>query len=276
MNPNNTLKYIDVINDRTYRLSIMLSVCVHLVIIICLLLSNTNTTHRNQALQNSAINTNVINAVLFNENNSNNFVQKKYVIQKTAIQPKNIAATEETIIKEQIKEITELKNALELRKKNIAKKQRQQLQKMMHEQFAAEQKQLVNDQEQMIQKQSLKKFAQGAQQQTQTNINAQTEGISNGLTDKESEYIAIIQTAISSQWIKPDKKVKGKILININPDGTVVSTKILISSGSEILDRSVQAAVLKASPLPIPKEQELLDKFRVIELNINPEGIGIY
>ena len=43
------------------------------------------------------------------------------------------------------------------------------------------------------------------------------------------------------------------------------------SSGNEIFDRSVEYAVYKAAPLPLPEDPTLFDNFREIEFLFNPE-----
>ena len=55
--------------------------------------------------------------------------------------------------------------------------------------------------------------------------------------------------------------------------GRVMNVKVLVSSGDPVLDRSAVTAVLKASPLPLPKIPALLKQFKQIELTVKPEGL---
>ncbi|HEY9547573.1 MAG TPA: TonB family protein, partial [Solimonas sp.] len=44
------------------------------------------------------------------------------------------------------------------------------------------------------------------------------------------------------------------VAMQLAPDGQVLSAKVVSSCGNGPLDRSVEAAVIKASPMPLPKE----------------------
>ena len=51
--------------------------------------------------------------------------------------------------------------------------------------------------------------------------------------------------------------LRATVTIRVNPKGEVVFVEVLDSSGSVAYDRSVTTAVLKASPLPIPRDPEI-------------------
>jgi colicin import membrane protein len=100
-----------------------------------------------------------------------------------------------------------------------------------------------------------------------------TSSANQGEIDK---YKAMMVQAISRQWLVPDNvnnNIVCKLLIHLAPGGVVLSTEITQSSGNPALDRSAQAAVYKASPLPVPDESNLFDKFRVVSLTVRPEHI---
>lgn len=97
--------------------------------------------------------------------------------------------------------------------------------------------------------------------------------VDQGMLDK---YKALLIQAISQQWIVPDtakKDEETKLLIHIAPGGMVLSVEIAKSSGDPVLDRSAQTAVLKASPLPVPKDAAEFENFRTLSLTVRPEGI---
>ena len=54
--------------------------------------------------------------------------------------------------------------------------------------------------------------------------------------------------------------------------GDVLTVAVVRSSGNDLFDRSVENAVYKASPLPLPEEKDLFDYFRDIEFLFNPEA----
>lgn len=67
--------------------------------------------------------------------------------------------------------------------------------------------------------------------------------------------------------------MKCKILVRLIPSGDVVSVRITQSSGNIAFDRSVEMAVNKASPLPVPKSDTgLFDHFREVEFVFDPNA----
>jgi colicin import membrane protein len=55
------------------------------------------------------------------------------------------------------------------------------------------------------------------------------------------------------------------------PGGEVADVRIVQSSGNEIFDRQAEAAVKKASPLPVPADPRLFEKVREINFIFAPE-----
>ena len=67
--------------------------------------------------------------------------------------------------------------------------------------------------------------------------------------------------------------MKCKVLVRLIPSGDVVSVRILQSSGNIAFDRSVEMAVNKASPLPVPQSSTgLFDHFREVEFVFDPNA----
>lgn len=94
-----------------------------------------------------------------------------------------------------------------------------------------------------------------------------------GQVDK---YKAMIVGAIGDRWILPDKVAPGlssQFRIVLAPDGSVLKVSLLRSSGDSILDRSAQAAIFKASPLPVPADPVTFELFRDISLTVRPESV---
>jgi colicin import membrane protein len=94
-----------------------------------------------------------------------------------------------------------------------------------------------------------------------------------GIIDK---YKTLILDAISQQWIVPEnmpKDISAKLLVQVGPGGVVLDVKLLQSSGNTVLDRSAIAAVRKASPLPVPQDQSLMNEFRELNMTVRPEGV---
>ncbi len=51
----------------------------------------------------------------------------------------------------------------------------------------------------------------------------------------------------------------------------MISIIITESSGDPVFDRSVEIAVRKASPFPLPKDKSLFDHFREVKFIFKPE-----
>ena len=86
-----------------------------------------------------------------------------------------------------------------------------------------------------------------------------------------------IQKKVESSWIRPvtaNKDLKCTIKVKLMSDGTVISADVILSSGDEIFDRSVENAVDKASPLPVPNDKELFtQEFRSFQFLFNPPPV---
>jgi colicin import membrane protein len=94
-----------------------------------------------------------------------------------------------------------------------------------------------------------------------------------GVVDK---YKALILGAIGQQWILPDRvntSLSSRFKIRLAPNGAVLDVQLTRSSGDAVLDRSAEAAIYKASPLPVPSEPDMFHVFREISLTVRPENI---
>ena len=87
------------------------------------------------------------------------------------------------------------------------------------------------------------------------------------------EYIAQIKDKIERNWSRPPGTASGlKCVVRVSqiPGGEVVHAEIQESSGNIAFDRSVEEAVLRSSPLPVPKDPSLFD--RNIVITFEPEA----
>jgi colicin import membrane protein len=88
-------------------------------------------------------------------------------------------------------------------------------------------------------------------------------------------YKALILNAIRDQWILPenvDPNMSSQFVIRLAPTGAVLDVHLSRSSGDSILDRSAQAAIFKASPLPVPHDINTFNMFREITLTVRPSN----
>ena len=95
------------------------------------------------------------------------------------------------------------------------------------------------------------------------------------MSGEVNKYKALIIQAISDHWILPDqvnKQLFSQFRIQLAPGGRVLSVNLIRSSGDPVLDRSAQAAIYKASPLPVPTDAEMFHLFQDISLTVRPES----
>ena len=92
------------------------------------------------------------------------------------------------------------------------------------------------------------------------------------LSQAFNEYVAQIQDKVQRQWLRPQGASKGlscKVRVRQIPGGEVVEVRVVQSSGNTAFDQSVERAVLKASPLPRPRDASLFAQ--EIEFSFEPE-----
>ena len=149
---------------------------------------------------------------------------------------------------------------VQLQKQQLQEKQRlsDALQKQKQEDAAKAQKELAA-------KEAQRKAQQAAVDQQHA---AQMSG-------EVNKYKALIIQAISQHWILPEnvnRQLYSQFRIQLAPNGQVLSVSLIRSSGDPVLDRSAQAAIYKASPLPVPTDSAMFNLFRDISLTVRPES----
>jgi len=90
-----------------------------------------------------------------------------------------------------------------------------------------------------------------------------------------NRYVEIIKQKVTRNWLRPPSAQSGLsciVVVSLIPGGEVLNARVTRSSGDPVFDRSVESAVLKASPLPLPPDAALFDRFRELEFVFNPEG----
>ena len=89
-----------------------------------------------------------------------------------------------------------------------------------------------------------------------------------------SQFIPYIQQKVQNSWLRPAGSPPGLsclIQVKLIPGGEVVSAKVVQGSGDALFDRSVETAVLKASPLPLPEDPAMFKYFREINFRFVPD-----
>lgn len=201
-------------------------------------------------------------------------------------------ALREKMLQDQQAEIQAIDKEVEKKKKQQLQEKQKKEKQLLHESLNNE---LAKEDSKISKQIKITQATNQTQQQEattkNTNANNNINNKSNNSNNKSSEnnadsnaqnsevidkYKSLIIQAISQQWIVPDdldKNLVCKLLINVGPGGVVLRIQVIQASGNPLLDRSAQNAVMKASPLPVPKETSLLDSFRVIQLTVKPNEI---
>jgi len=92
-----------------------------------------------------------------------------------------------------------------------------------------------------------------------------------------AEHVRLIREKIVRNWNMPlhsqrgknDDALKAHVNVQVAPSGEVESAHIVKSSGDPVFDRSVENAVLKASPLPLPTDSNLVERFQDLTLTLS-------
>ncbi|MEC8442914.1 MAG: cell envelope integrity protein TolA, partial [Pseudomonadota bacterium] len=91
-----------------------------------------------------------------------------------------------------------------------------------------------------------------------------------------SEYQDLIRAQVASVWSYPPnvtRDLEVEVRLAMVPTGEVISATVTRSSGHEALDRSVEQAIMKASPLPVPDDIRVFEKnFRTLTMKFRPEN----
>ena len=169
--------------------------------------------------------------------------------------------------------------------KRLKQQKQDQLKKLKAEEARLE-KQMQREEEQRIKKaEELKKqqelervraeearIRQQQMAEEQRRLDAAREREYQSIVDK---HVEIIRQKVNRNWLRPAGSIAGlacTVRVRIIPGGDVLDVRITRGSGNAVFDRSVETAVLKASPLPLPADRALFDRFRVLEFIFDPEG----
>lgn len=91
-----------------------------------------------------------------------------------------------------------------------------------------------------------------------------------------AEYQDLIRAQVASVWNYPPNvsaELEVEVRLVMVPTGEVISATVTRSSGNDALDRSVEQAILKASPLPVPDDIRVFEKnFRRLTMKFRPEN----
>jgi len=195
--------------------------------------------------------------------------------QVTKPQP---AQQQKLLQKEMAKQVELEKIAILKKTKDLKQKKLQEEEsRILQEELKKEKQKLKEAQNKAaLQKELENSIAQEKSSLVKAESTPKQQALSPQMQGEVDRYKAMLLQAVSSNWIVPDGIAPGSyslLLVDVAPGGVVLDVKLIKSSGNVALDRSAQAAVLKSSPLPVPSDPALFDRFRSIKLTVRPEGI---
>jgi len=89
-----------------------------------------------------------------------------------------------------------------------------------------------------------------------------------------SQFEGLIRERVTRNWIRPLGVPDGLnclVHVRLAAGGQVLSVSIVKSSGNALFDRSVENAVYKAAPLPVPDDPQLFQYVREINIKFDPQ-----
>ena len=164
---------------------------------------------------------------------------------------------------------------LEQQKKQQEKQLADMKKKQIEENLRLEKIAKQRDAEQKAQAAAIAKAE--SEKQAQVVAAKQAEALANQqrMAGEVDRYKALILNAIRDRWILPenvDPSLSSQFLIRLAPTGAVLDVVLVRSSGDTLLDRSAQAAIIKASPMPVPTDAAVFNNFRQITLTVRPSN----
>ncbi|MCU7939085.1 MAG: cell envelope integrity protein TolA [gamma proteobacterium symbiont of Bathyaustriella thionipta] len=166
-------------------------------------------------------------------------------------------------------------DALKRKKAADAKKKKEALKKAELQKKAQQEKRRLEEKKKQQAAEQKRKAEEDKKRQAELKRKeqrdrAERERRSKGIINR---HVALIQQKIDRSWRQPLDVPSGlqcKIQIVLLPSGNVVSVKVVESSGHASFDRSVETAVRRASPLPVPTDSVIFKQFEVMRLRFEP------
>jgi colicin import membrane protein len=201
---------------------------------------------------------------------------KKAAAERKRKQDAKKKAEAERKRKEEVKKKAEAKRKEEEKKKAEAERKRKEEAKKKAE---AERKRKEEAKKKAEAERKRKEEAQrkAVEQEMQARLAAEQERMASqrrtAMQRMIDEYVLYIREKVERRWIPPPDSGSGlscTVEVRLIPSGEVIDAQIVRSSGNPVFDRSVEAAVFKASPLPVPSDVEVMEKFRTIRFEFKP------
>jgi len=190
--------------------------------------------------------------------------------RKAAEKKKQEAAKKKRLAKEKKKKAAAEKKRLAEEKKQKATAEKQRKAEEAAKKAAAEKKRQAEEAA-LKKAEAEKKKAEAAARQLELEAQYQAE---QDLTEKQL-IMAAIQQKVDRNWLRPPgtpQNLSCEVRVRLGANGSVLLVSIIKSSGDVGFDRSVESAVSKADPLPMPTSPRLVSQFRDIRFVFKPSS----
>ena len=190
--------------------------------------------------------------------------------RKAAEKKKQEAAKKKRLAEEKKKKAAAEKKRLAEEKKQKAAAEKQRKAEEAAKKAAAEKKRQAEEAA-LKKAEAEKKKAEAAARQLELEAQYQAE---QDLTEKQL-IMAAIQQKVDRNWLRPPgtpQNLSCEVRVRLGANGSVLLVSIIKSSGDVGFDRSVESAVSKADPLPMPISPRLVSQFRDIRFVFKPSS----
>ncbi|ASP39460.1 protein TolA [Bacterioplanes sanyensis] len=176
------------------------------------------------------------------------------------------AKREQQARREREKKAQQQRDAEAAKKREQAQRREQQRQQQQRLEEQRRQQQLAEEQALLEQRQREQALQQRLQAEAAAAADAQA----------AATHTDLIRAQIEAAWRYPPAVQKNQqvtLRLTLVPTGEVVQVEVVESSGNRALDRSVEQAVLRASPLPVPDNIRVFERqFRSFTMKFRPEN----
>ncbi len=194
--------------------------------------------------------------------------QKKAAEKKKQEQRKAAIAKEKLLqekrAKEKLKKEQEKKNKKEQARKKAEQEKQRKLKEKKKQQAAEKKRKAEQEKKRQAELRAEKK-------RKEKRDKAAWERKSKGIINR---HVALISNKIEQSWRQPlnvPASLTCRVNIKLHSSGKVISVKVIESSGNQSFDRSVEIAVRRASPLPVPTDVRLAKEFKEMNLVFEPK-----
>ena len=216
----------------------------------------------------------VIQAVLLDPDRKQTAQQKRAAEQRRAEQRRRAEAEKKRLQaearKKKLAEEAQRKKTEEIQRKAAEAQRRKELaeQKKAEEQARRKQEQEQKREQQERTQRELQEKARMEDQLRQEDIrrDLEREQGARAASERErklAEWAAVLSRHVQKHWIRPASTTgKFQCIVSVEqlPDGTVRAAHIDKTCGSSALDKSVEDAVYRASPLPRPADPSVFER----------------